>query len=842
VKDILERLLDGGHLTEDEAAALLTALAEDRLPGAVAGAFLAGLRLKRETADEIRGFARAMRALARRPDLPEGARAVDIVGTGGDGSGSLNLSTGSALLAAASGLPVVKHGNRSVSSRCGSADVLEALGLPLPLDEAAAGECLGQTGFTFLFAPHYHPAMKALVPVRKALGVRTVFNILGPLTNPAEPPFMVVGAFSPQVAALMAEALSGLPVERAFVVHGAPGWDEATPCGPFTLFDVRPGSVAEEVRDPADYGIERCEPGDLAGGDAAENAAALRDALTGARGPHRDALLLGAGLALEVAGEAATLADGIRSAGSAIDSGSAAKLLDGLARIGTADRVPGAPLSDLLSRMAASSAERAATARGRESLEDLRERALASPVPPPLELTGTFDLIAEIKRRAPSAGRLRESTAGDVAGVSAGYARAGVAAISVLTEPSEFGGTLADLEVAAEAAPDVPVMRKDFLVDRYQVYEARAAGASGILLILRILDRATLGSCIQAAAECGMFVLLEAFDEADLQRAGPAAEFCRRQGVTALVGLNCRDLATLNVDFGRFSRLGDRFPPGVPRVAESGLLGPEQAAEVAALGYDAALVGTSLMRVDDPESATRDMLAAGRSAGVPHDSVWIKICGVTTAESVLAVGEAGADAAGFVFAESPRRVSPEQATELAALLPPDVDRVAVFHHPSADDVAEVLSVFPADIVQCEPTDDLRRTAAEAGARLLPVLHDGPELETLAGEARNTADGPAAILEAAGKGGQGHRPDWERAARLARRMPLVLAGGLGPGNVADAIHEVCPFGVDVSSGVEETRGHKDPVRIAAFVQAARTAAEDLRKSRPNHETEPGMNGA
>jgi len=275
VKDLLERLLDGVHLTEEEAAALMTELAEDRLPAAVAGAFLAGLRLKRETPAEIRGFARAMRSLARRPRLPEGLRPVDIVGTGGDGSGSLNLSTGSALLAAACGLQVVKHGNRSVSSRCGSADVLEALGLGLPLDESRAGDCLEQTGFTFLFAPHYHPAMKSLVPVRKALGVRTVFNILGPLTNPAEPPFMVVGAFSPAVAELMAEALSGLPVERAFVVHGEPGWDEATPCGRFLLFDVRPGKVSKEVRDPADFGIERCAPEDLAGGDAAENAAAI---------------------------------------------------------------------------------------------------------------------------------------------------------------------------------------------------------------------------------------------------------------------------------------------------------------------------------------------------------------------------------------------------------------------------------------------------------------------------------------------------------------------------------------------------------------------------------------
>jgi len=172
---------------------------------------------------------------------------------------------------------------------------------------------LRETSFTFLFAPHYHPAMKALVPVRKALGVRTVFNILGPLTNPAEPPFMVVGAFSPEVAALMAEALAGLPIQRAFVVHGEPGWDEATPCGPYLLFDVRPGNVSREERDPQEVGLAQCTPGDLAGGEAAENAAAIRAVLGGASGPHRDALTLGAGLALEVSGRAANLADGIEA-------------------------------------------------------------------------------------------------------------------------------------------------------------------------------------------------------------------------------------------------------------------------------------------------------------------------------------------------------------------------------------------------------------------------------------------------------------------------------------------------------------------------------------------------
>ena len=263
------------------------------------------LRIKGETADEIRGFARAMRELARRPAIAPGPY-VDVVGTGGDGSHSLNLSTGASLLAAACGLPVVKHGNRSVSSKCGSADVLAALGLPIPLDETAAGACLKHCGFTFLFAPHYHPAMKHVAPVRQALGVRTVFNILGPLANPAAPPFHVIGAFSDAMAARMAETLAGLPMTRAFVVHGEAGWDEATPAGPFVCYDVRPGRVERTIREPRELGFARCALEDLRGTDAAGNAARLREALAGRDTPaHRDALVLGAALALEVDGRRA---------------------------------------------------------------------------------------------------------------------------------------------------------------------------------------------------------------------------------------------------------------------------------------------------------------------------------------------------------------------------------------------------------------------------------------------------------------------------------------------------------------------------------------------------------
>jgi anthranilate phosphoribosyltransferase len=332
VRNDLEKLLSGQHLSQAEAAALLTRLSAPETHPAVTGAVLAALRAKGVVAEELRGFADGMRSLALRPQLPPGLRAIDIVGTGGDASGSLSISTGTALLSAACGLPVVKHGNRSISSKCGSGDVLEALGVRIPMDEATAGRCLAATDFTFLFAPYYHPAMKAVAQARAALGVRTIFNILGPLTNPAAPPLYVIGAYNPEVAHLMAHALSGMPIERAFVVHGSHGWDEPTPVGPFMLFDVRPGHVAEQVRDPQDFGLARCRGEDLAGGDAQHNARALRAVLTGEdRGPHRDCLLLGAALALEVAGRTRASRDGIEAAAAAIDSGAAGRTLAAVA-------------------------------------------------------------------------------------------------------------------------------------------------------------------------------------------------------------------------------------------------------------------------------------------------------------------------------------------------------------------------------------------------------------------------------------------------------------------------------------------------------------------------------
>lgn len=342
LRDVLERLLAGESLAEAEAQQLLVQLTDESLSPAMVAAQLVALRAKGVVAEEVRGFAKGMRALARRPELPFVGKTVDVVGTGGDGSGSVNLSTGAALLAAAAGAQVVKHGNRSISSRSGSADLLEALGLKLPLQGADIGGCLTATGFTFLFAPHHHPAMKAVGPVRGAMGIRTVFNLLGPLTNPASPPFGLIGAFNLDTAKLMAEAFAGLPIERVFVVHGEPGWDEPTPCGPFHLFDVQKtdgselATVAHTVRDPlTDYGLPRCRPEDLAGGDGAHNAERLLQVFRGEdQGAHRHALLLGAALVLEVTGQAATPRDALAMAAAAIDSGAALRMAEALRAFG----------------------------------------------------------------------------------------------------------------------------------------------------------------------------------------------------------------------------------------------------------------------------------------------------------------------------------------------------------------------------------------------------------------------------------------------------------------------------------------------------------------------------
>ena len=324
----LAKVIRGERLTEEEAGAAMATIMQGEATPAQIGGLLAALAVRGETEDEVVGFARTMRARA----VPLSARgAVDTCGTGGDGAGTFNISTVASLVVAACGVPVAKHGNRSASGSCGSADVLEALGLRIDASPAVVQRLLDEAGWAFLFAPGFHAATRHAVGPRKELGVRTAFNLLGPLTNPALPAAQVVGVPRPELTGFIARCLQRLGVRRAWVVHGS-GLDELSLCGPTTVAafggDEDGGGVRTFTVTPEDAGLAACGPESLRGGDAAASATIAGEVLGGGRGPRRDVVVLNAAAALIVAGRVAGLKEGAARAAKAIDEGRAARLLD----------------------------------------------------------------------------------------------------------------------------------------------------------------------------------------------------------------------------------------------------------------------------------------------------------------------------------------------------------------------------------------------------------------------------------------------------------------------------------------------------------------------------------
>jgi len=327
---LLERVVRHEDLTADEAAAAMREVMEGRANPAALGALLSALVMKGERPSEIVGFARTMREHAVKLSAPAGD-VFDTCGTGGDRSGTFNISSAAALVVAACGVRVAKHGNRSVSSRCGSADVFEALGVNVAASPAAVERSLRETGIAFFFARTFHPSMRHAAQVRSDLGIRTAFNLLGPLTNPAGATRQLVGVPRPELTELLARALMLLGSKRAWVVHGADGIDEISTTGYTKVSECRDDAVNTFYVHPADFGIPKSDPAALKGGDAHENAAIVRGVLAGTRGSRRDVVVLNAGVALLVAGRVDTIKEGIAVAAAAIDSGAAQQRLQQMA-------------------------------------------------------------------------------------------------------------------------------------------------------------------------------------------------------------------------------------------------------------------------------------------------------------------------------------------------------------------------------------------------------------------------------------------------------------------------------------------------------------------------------
>ncbi len=327
-KALIARVATGASLTRVEAAAAFDSMMSGEATPSQMGGLLMALRVRGETVDEITGAVTTMRAKMLAVKAPPDA--IDVVGTGGDASGSYNISTCASFIVAGAGVPVAKHGNRALSSKSGAADVLQALGVNIDLNPEQVGRCISEAGIGFMFAPAHHPAMKNVGPTRVELGTRTIFNLLGPLSNPAGVKRQMVGTFSKHWIVPMAEVLNNLGSERVWVVHGSDGLDEITTSGPTSVAELKNGKIRTFDIAPENVGLERARPEALRGGEAAKNAEGLLDVLRGKAGPFRDVALLNAAAALIVAGKVGDLKEGVAHAAKSIDSGEAEGSLDRL--------------------------------------------------------------------------------------------------------------------------------------------------------------------------------------------------------------------------------------------------------------------------------------------------------------------------------------------------------------------------------------------------------------------------------------------------------------------------------------------------------------------------------
>ena len=479
----------------------------------------------------------------------------------------------------------------------------------IDLGPEAVGTCIDDLGFGFMFAPRHHQATRFVVPVRKELAVRTIFNLLGPLTNPAGARRQVIGVSDPAYVETIAGALLLLGVDRALVVSSEDALDEMSISAPTTVVEVDGADLRRYTVTPEDCGLSSVADSEAAlGGSPEDNAATTRAIFAGEAGPRRDLAVLNAGAAIYAAGRADDLAAGVAAAQAAIDDGAATRTLDALIARTQQLAADASAGMNVLERIVAATHEDVRRRREEVPLSELESaldgRGDDRPFSEALTLPGV-SVIAEHKRRSPSAGAIREGAS--VADVVRAYERGGAAAISVLTEARHFGGSLDDLR-AARAASALPILRKDFIVDPYQLYESAAAGADAILLIVAALDSRVLVALYAEARALDLDVLVEVHDEEELE--------CALERVDAdVIGINNRDLTDFSVDLQRTFELLADVPAGKTVVSESGIHSREQLDELERVGVDGVLIGELLMRAPEPETALRALTGVERPVG-----------------------------------------------------------------------------------------------------------------------------------------------------------------------------------------------------------------------------------
>lgn len=649
IQEAIARVVERTDLTADESRAVMSEMISGTATPSQVASFITAMRMKGETEDELMGFAQAMREKALRINSPVGA--IDLCGTGGDGMNTFNVSTAASFVVAAAGTPVAKHGNRSVSSRCGSADVLGALGIPVDLDPEQVSKCLDSTGLCFMFAPVFHASMKNVLVPRRELGLRTFFNMLGPMTNPAGVKNQLIGVYDFSIAGKMAKVLGRLGSSRVMIVNGS-GTDEITNTGVTRVVESFDGRTKEYELSPEMFRMDRAQRNDIKGGAAADNARTLLSVMKGEQSPRSDIVVLNAGAALYVAGKAASIGDGLALAREAIQSGRAfAKLKEfaDAARALETERQRHQSVSELMRRpiMPDVLAERAKdvsrdlmrqieeaglTAQSEVLDNDLIERptvlsaivlrrilsAASQPAPAgvvvdprrrplskALESSEGIAVIAEYKPHSPSAPSLYVPPEPERA--IRAYAGSGVAAVSVLAEPDFFSGST-ELFSFFRRNLDLPLLFKDFVVSEKQIETASSVGADSILLIAKALNADALDRFVDTCMANNIEPLVELHDMDDLAKLAS----CSNARRVKIVGVNSRDLRTMSTDLSRLRALRAYLPPSKITIAESGFRGPDDIEFVH--GFDGLLVGSALMTAHDLEAELSRIVTACRRA------------------------------------------------------------------------------------------------------------------------------------------------------------------------------------------------------------------------------------
>lgn len=713
--------------------------------------------------------------------------AIDLCGTGGSGLARINTSTLAALIVAASGIPVAKHGNKAASGRFGSFDLLEAMGMNIMAEKPRLETLFRELNLAFIFARSFHPVFKHFAQVRGELKTKTIFNLLGPLLNPANPQYQIIGTSNQDDMELLIEAARALGKKKVMVLTGADGLDELTLTGDTTLMTLENGKITRSVLTPEDFGLKPVAFSEISGGNESYNLKITNEILTGTcQTAHRDLVLANAALALKFMGKVDSLLEGMQYAQKVIQDGIADRLTQQYTSLSNTP--------DILLEIARDKGTVLTALKSVLPLERLKDKLQPSDrdFKAALARRGELNLIAEIKTASPSEKQIYQGTfsAGKIAAI---YEKAGADAISVLTDEKHFKGSLANLKEARDATEKAPLLMKDFFIDAYQIYLARYHGADAILLIVALLTEAQINHFIDVAQSLEMAVLVEVHNQQELVTA--------LKSNADIIGINNRDLHTFEIDTKTFIRLVSQIPESKISVAESGYT-PHHANQV--LGFaNAVLIGSSIMRSDD-------MAASVREIKTPRKK--FKACGIRTLEDAHYCDERGIAFVGLNFVpSSKRRIDVDTARTLASALKNSYS-VGIFQDQSAMEVNQTAKDAGLDFVQ------LCGSESAAYCRTM----ERPVIKTLKLQDLHTMQDYVEVVDMfifdGAVPGSGDGYDYSRLKSYTPPKPFLVAGGVTPEN-ARAILEMLPAaaGLDAASGIEK-EGAVDPHKIDAISQA------------------------